>query len=112
MKKDGRRPGKDAARRHHPGMEKMKTRMDTLRQLREKHYDEMLAIDKEFVASEDKIAELAKKEGLEYPETRMDFRRIRIAFPAEMKELDAKSKTMKPHEYFQAVKALSEKLGK
>ncbi|MCQ2377902.1 MAG: hypothetical protein MJ016_01660 [Victivallaceae bacterium] len=107
---------KKKAGEHHrnPAMtemrQKMKTRFETLRTLREKHPDAMLAIDMEFVAAEDKIAALAVQDGLELPKNKIDFRRIRIAFPEEMKALDAQSKTMKPHEYFEAVKKLAEKL--
>ena len=79
-------------------------------ELREKCPAEMLELDKKYIALEDEMYELAKANGIDLPRKKVDIRRIRVAFPEELKQLEAQRQNMHPREFSQKLKELAEKL--
>ena len=79
-------------------------------ELREKCPEKMLELDKKFIAVEDEMYELAKANGINLPRKKVDIRRIRVAFPEELKQLEAERKNMPPREFNKKLGELAEKL--
>lgn len=79
-------------------------------ELREKCPAEMLELDKKIIAVEDEMYALAKANGIELPRKKADIRRIRVAFPEELKQLEADRKNLPPREFGKKLGELAEKL--
>lgn len=82
------------------------------KELREKYSAEMLEIDKKFIAAEDAMYALAESKGIELPRKKFDIRRLRVAFPEEVKAIEAKRGKVPPKELFKEMMELNKKLQK